>query len=101
MKAGDTTPSIEATLTDAHDQPVDLGDAETTEFELRDRHGETMFAKPVEITDAITGEVEYDWDEEDTEEAGDYRGQFVVEFENGDRLTTPTEDWIDVYIERA
>ena len=100
MKAGDTTPAVEAELTDANDNAVDLSEVDTMSFELRDRFGDEVFSKSADVVDDLGGEVEYNWDDGDTDEPGDYRGQFVVTFENGeDQLTVPTREWIDVFIE--
>ena len=100
MKAGDTTPSAEVQLTDADGTGVDLDEVDEVLFELQDRHGDPVFSKEADITDDITGRVEYNWDAEDTERSGDFRGQFVVVYTDGNRLSTPTRGWIDVFIER-
>lgn len=99
MKEGDTNPSIDAQLTDPDDEPIDLTGIDDVRFELRDRLGEVVVDEDADVTDEAEGEVSYTWSDGDTDEAGDYRGQFVIDDE-GEILTVPTEDWIDVYIER-
>lgn len=100
MKEGDTSPAVEAQLTDANDNPVDLGDVDSVNFQVNRPDGEELFSKPVAVSNGLAGEVSYEWDDGDADEPGDYRGQFVIEYSSGETMTTPTSGWIDIFVER-
>jgi BppU N-terminal domain len=55
--------------------------------------------KPAIISSALDGQVQYDFESEDTIIAGNYMAEFVVEFPTGERQTFPTRGYINVNIE--
>lgn len=55
--------------------------------------------KPATIVSALDGQVQYDFESEDTIIAGNYMAEFVVEFPTGERQTFPTRGYINVNIE--
>ncbi|AUX08920.1 hypothetical protein AArcSl_1289 [Halalkaliarchaeum desulfuricum] len=97
LKAGDTSPQIEAVLRSNDGNPVDLRDAEIL-FRLRaPRGGDVLVEELAEVVDE-DGLVRYTWDEEDTDEPGRYRAEFVVEYVNGDVESFPNDGYHDVII---
>lgn len=100
IKQGDTYPPVRATLTDYSGTAIDLTDATVT-FRMVDANGNTVIAAGAcTITNAATGEVQYQWAEADTDTPGRFRAEFVVEFSGGAIATVPNSNYIIVEIVR-
>jgi hypothetical protein len=98
LKSSDTAPVLEASLTDANEEPIDLTGADVA-FELREpRNGATVVDAGANVADTTGGVVRYPWADGDTDEAGRYRGQFVVTFADGSVETFPNVAYHDIII---
>ena len=98
LKASDTAPVLEATLTDASDSPIDLTGA-SVDFELVEpRNGPTAIDAGANVADASGGVVRYPWADGDTDTPGRYRAQFVVTYADGSVETFPNVGYHDVII---
>ena len=98
LKAGDTEPSLAATLRDSTGDAVDLSDASVDFNVLRPRGGDVEFAGSASITDAPAGQVRYDWVDGDTDAEGRYRAEFVVTYVDDSVETFPNDGFHDVVI---
>lgn len=87
---GDTRPSVEGVLRVTSTQdPLDLTTANAVKFQMRqhnDRHY-TVDANAT-ITDALGGEVRYDWESGDLSVPGDYICQWEIAWSDGTIQTT-------------
>lgn len=64
----------------------------TVVFNMVDSDGSLVINRAsVTITDAASGEVEYDWSSSDTSTAGDYEGEFEVTFDDGEVVSYPND----------
>lgn len=98
LKAGDTSPSITATLTDENDQPVTLTGS-TVRFHMASSPGaEPTVDTDAEVTSGETGEVRYTWTPADTAEHGLYYAEFEVTYSDNSVETFPNDGYITVYI---
>lgn len=100
ITAGDTAPSLAATLEDGAGAAVSLVGA--VEVRLRMRSVETgllVVDAPAQIVTPASGTVRYDWQAADTAVAGRYRARFRADFGGGLIQSFPNEeDFIDVLI---
>jgi len=99
IKQSDDVPVIEAQLTDAQDNPVDLSDA-SVEFHMAEpRGGQTVINADALVTEPTEGVVQYVWSDTDTSQAGRYRAEFEVTYANGDTDTYPNVGYKTIYID--
>lgn len=104
MKRGDTAPFARVTLTDANGQGVNLEGASVviiaadanTKLELF--HGNATVTQNGSGTDGTAGQVEYEWQQGDTDEEGNYIVEFEVTYSNGEIQTFPTTDYVEFTI---
>ena len=93
IKQSDLREDLERQLTSGG-SVVDLSSAASVEFHLcsKPERDNLVFNKDAKVTDAANGEVEYRWDESDTDrEAGTYYFEFQVNWDNGDPQTFPND----------
>jgi hypothetical protein len=98
LKSEDTAPVLEATLTDASGEPIDLTGASVLFKMATPRNGETVVDTSARIADASAGLVRYPWAAEDTAEPGRYRAEFVVTYADGSIETFPNVGSHDIII---
>lgn len=100
ITAGDTAPSLAATLEDGTGAPVSLVGVVEVRFRMR------SVALDVTVVDAVatvvtpaSGAVRYDWQAADTIVPGRYQARFRADFGGGQIQSFPNEeDFIDVLI---
>lgn len=90
IKQGDSAPSLQATLLDEDESPVNLTSC-TAEFHLNYADGTPFFNKSMTIKDATNGIVRYDWalDGSDTINVGTYYFEIQVNYPDGSKETFP------------
>ena len=98
LKAGDTTPRLDATLLDSDDEPVDLSGVSVVLELLEPRGGDVALESAMDVVDPESGTVRYDWGLNDTDDPGRYRAHFVVTYPDDSIETFPTDDYHDVLI---
>jgi hypothetical protein len=92
IRQGDTAPRLTGTLTDGNGDPVVVTGSDV----LLHLHGLTV-ENDLILTGAVDEDavddngVYYDWEPEDTEEAGYYSGEWQVTFVNGQIQTFPND----------
>lgn len=101
MKSDDLLPPVEATLKEANGTAIDLSTYNSVNFTMENESGSVVVNAAATIVDATNGEVRYEWQSGDTDAPGVYKAEFVLTDPNGNELTIPSEDYIDVHIERS
>lgn len=104
IKQGDTYPSVTATLKDANG-PVDLSSAESILFVASlqgyNANGLEPISRPAEVVEAEAGQVEYHWQEGDTERYGRYLVEFKVTWSGGGVESFPSSSYDVLEIKRG
>lgn len=104
LKEGDTGPPLEVRLTDDSDDPTALDSStDSVRFDLERPDGsDVALANDAKITAGAEGVVEYGWASGDTDDPGQYFGEFVVTFNEGESdenvQTFPSAGYIPVVI---
>lgn len=95
VKAGDTYPPVQITLSDAGGS-VDLTVADSVRFVMKS--GATIVEGPMTVTDATAGIVEYTWTSGDTDIAAVYQAEVEVTWNVGEIETFPNDGYKTVTI---
>lgn len=102
MKSGDLYPPLEVQLLSGDPEtgePTDLSAATGTTLRMRLADGDVI-EHTATIFDAGTGMVRYEWQNGDTDVAGAYRAEFVVQWPTGPQ-TFPSKGTFIVNIEES
>lgn len=103
IKRGDTSPNIKFELRDATGARENISGYNEVSFYMRDNDtGEVVVSETtsggVVVTDATRGEVEYDWQTGDTDDASTYDAELEVEFGNGKVETFPNNSFVEIEV---
>jgi len=99
IKQNDTSPSLEATLSDANLVPVNLT-AATVMLHMKAIGGDVVLDEQMTITDAEGGVVQYDWQAGDTATVGTYYVEFEVTYADASIETFPNTGSLVVSVVR-
>ena len=88
IKQNDTSPSLQAILKDALQNPIDLTGA-TVKLHMKSVDGTLKINSTMTVTSAIGGTVQYDWQTGDTDSVGTYLVEFQVTYADGAIETFP------------
>ena len=99
IKQNDTSPSLEATLSDANLVPVNIT-AATVMLHMKAIGGDVVLDEQMTITDAEGGVVQYDWQAGDTATVGTYYVEFEVTYSDGSIETFPNTGSLPLVITR-
>lgn len=97
IKQNDTSPSLQATLKDANNNPINLV-AATVMFHLKSLDGTIKVDAEMTVTDADNGVVQYDWQSGDTDTAGSYYAEFEVTYSDASVETFPNNSNLPISI---
>ena len=101
LKRGDTSPSLEATLTEfdgTDDVAIDLTGASVV-FSMTTMGGTVIVSrKSVAIVTALNGQVRYDWESGDTAMPGTFKAEFEVTLPSGKIVSFPNTESIVIKI---
>jgi hypothetical protein len=101
IKQYNTVPSLEATLVDHLNQPVNLTGA-SVKFSMRSLDNDNYIVDdPALISDALTGKVVYQWGAGDLNIHGAFIGEFTVTYSNGAKETFPNSDYIRINVVKS
>lgn len=101
IKQGDTAPAITRTLKELKSgklEVVDLSAATGVIFRWRLVPTRDTSTATGQIVDAVNGLVQYEWAPGDTDVVGNYEGEFVVTWADGDTQTFPSDQYIPIII---
>ena len=99
IKQNDTSPSLEATLSDANLVPVNIV-AATVMLHMKAIGGDVVLDEQMTITDVQNGVVQYDWQVGDTSTVGTYYVEFEVTYSDGSIETFPNTGNLSLVITR-
>lgn len=99
IKQNDTSPSLEATLSDANLVPVDIT-AATVMLHMKAIGGAVVLDQQMTITNSTGGVVQYDWQTGDTSDVGTYYVEFEVTYADGSIETFPNTGSLPLVITR-
>lgn len=99
IKQGDRRPNLVARLRNADNTPLDLTDADNVTFIMK-KNGTVVIDKVAcVLTNTPTdGVVTYEWQENDTDTLGTYKGEFEITWATGITQTMPEDDFIKVVV---
>lgn len=98
IKQNDTSPSLQATLSDTSGA-VDIVGA-TVKLHMKSLAGVLVIDEDMTITDATNGVVQYDWVTGDTSTVGAYYVEFEVTYADGGIETFPNSGSLPLVISR-
>ena len=103
IKAGDRLPVFEVTLQNHAGAVVDLTDAASATLRLlrRATGAEVENFTMSFVSPRTSGMVRYAWEDEDTDTAGEYRGEVEVVWNTGKSETFPGEGYIPLFFTYA
>jgi hypothetical protein len=88
IKQNDTSPSMQASLTDSSLNPIDLTGASVA-LHMKSTSGVIKISSAMSITNASGGVVQYNWFTGDTDTVGTYYVEFQVTYSDGSIETFP------------
>lgn len=97
IKKNDTSPQLEAVLSNAAGTPIDLNGA-SVRFHMRRAGGPILIDAAATIVTAGAGLVRYVWTAGDTDTAGSYQAEFEVTYADSSIETFPNSSNIQVDI---
>ena len=94
IKRNDTLPSLEITVFDraclGNKIPFNLSGVTACTFTMTNDSGDMkIMAKNAQIISYSGGSIAYNWDPEDTNQTGNYNGEFQLLFSGGGRMSIP------------
>lgn len=103
IKRNDTLPVLRLCIFDKSNLTTqisfDLTGATACTFSMTDRYGNYKVAgASASIISSSGGTIQYDWSSADTNEAGRYRGEFQLHYNNGKKLTIPQQGFINIEV---
>ena len=100
MKRNDTLPSLGATFQDSSGVALNLTTASGVTFTMKQIEGDTLQVSSATATvnQASKGQVHYEFTSANTNTAGTYLAEFEITYNDGGKLTVPTQGAISVVI---
>lgn len=99
IKENDTSPALEATLTDEDGAAIDLS-AASVQFHMSPlgESGTLTVDASAVIRDAAGGVVAYEWSTGDTSAPGEYQSEFEVTYSDGTIESFPNDGYFSVIV---
>lgn len=105
IKQRNVSPALEVQLLANDKSPIGLENARVRFKMEQSTGGSVEFEKPAKIIDKQDGRVAYEWDRDDTAAPGQYRGEFVVDFDGGSPFQTdetfPSKDYLSIIVDES
>lgn len=102
IKQGDTRPLLKAVLEDGNGDPLDVSGASGISFRMRKADGTPHSYKVSKAaaltTDGTDGAVEVTFTAVETNEDGEFYGEFVINWGSSNFQTMPSEGYITVFV---
>ena len=97
VKRGDRNPPLELSLQQANGTPINLSHVDYVKWLMKDE-SELKIDEHVTIVDAAYGMIKYEWKTGDTDDPGNFLGEFEITYNDGTKLTVPNDEYITVII---
>jgi hypothetical protein len=98
---GDTSPSLSSTLTDGK-SPVDISGYNSVEIHIENKYDEVIVTDDetgrVNVVNASSGQVEYVWEQGDTDSIGTYKAEWQVTYSDGSIETFPSDGKVTIEV---
>jgi len=103
IKRNDTLPALQLCLIDrgclGGKESYNLDGVTGATFTMASDCGDyKIFGKAAQIVSYSGGTIQYNWDAEDTNEGGKFRGEFQLLYSDGNKLSVPQSGFIDIMI---
>ena len=103
IKRNDTLPALQICLIDrgclGGKESYDLTGVTGVTFTMANNCGDyKIFAKSAQTVSYSAGTIQYNWDPEDTNESGSFKGEFQLLYSDGNKLSVPQNGQIDILI---
>ncbi len=103
IKRNDTLPALQLCLIDrgclGGKESFNLDGVTGATFTMTNDCGEyKIFGKTAQIVSSSGGTIQYNWDAEDTNEAGKFNGEFQLLFSDGNKMSIPQNGQISINI---
>jgi len=103
IKRNDTLPALQLCLIDrgclGSKEPFSLDGVTGVTFTMANDCGDyKIFAKSAQTVSFSAGTIQYNWDAEDTNEAGRFKGEFQLLYSDGNKLSIPQNGQIQIDI---
>jgi hypothetical protein len=105
IKRNDTLPALQICLIDrgclGGKESYSLSGVTGVTFTMVSDCGEyKIFGKDAEVVSYSAGTIQYNWDAEDTNEAGNFQGEFQLLFSDGNKMSVPQTGNIPILINK-
>ena len=105
IKRNDTLPALQICLIDrgclGGKEPYSLSGVTGVTFTMANNCGDyKIFAKTAQITSYSAGTIQYNWEAVDTNESGDFLGEFQLSYSDGNRMSVPQSGQINIKINK-
>ena len=103
IKRNDTLPALQLCLIDrgclGGKEPFSLSGVTGATFTMVSDCGDyKIFAKDAQIVSHSAGTIQYNWDAEDTNEGGNFLGEFQLHYSDGNKMSVPQNGHISISI---
>ena len=101
IKQGDLWPPLEANLTQATGEYIPLQPTDVVKFIMTPKNDRNtiIIDKQVTILDPTTAHVRYQWQIDDTLEAGQYQGEFAILLNGDTPIRVPNNGYFYIVID--
>lgn len=104
IKRNDTLPNLQLSLTTkgclGEITPFNLSAVTATTFTMVDSCGNAkLISATATIGDSDCGQIYYSWQDGDTSESGNFKGEFTLFFQDGKKITVPRSSVINIHVE--
>lgn len=105
IKRNDTLPALQICLIDrgclGGKEAYSLSGVSEITFTMVSECGEyKIFGKSAETVSYSAGTIQYNWDPEDTNEAGKFQGEFQLIYSDGNKMSVPQSGHITIQINK-
>jgi len=101
IKQGDLWPPLVAYLKQANGEPIPLQQGDIVEIVItpRNKRREETVSNNVDIIDYDLAHVKYEWQQGDTDIAGQYQAEFIVTFAETQPVKIPNNGYFNIIID--
>jgi hypothetical protein len=98
IKQNDRRPALRVQLKNADGTPLNLATATGVSFSMKQQGSIKIDKALATVTTATLGLVSYNWQANDTDTLGTYKGEFEITWSSGITQTMPSDDYIKIIV---